>query len=202
MPDERPDLETSDLETPVLLAAMPQIQDPFFNHGVVLLIDHQPEGSFGLIINRPTELTVREVLDGLELEWKGAEDVMTHFGGPVQPQMGTVLFHDETVGHRELGESSIEILPGIRLTQHIGDLAAIAAQPPSAFRLLLGYAGWGEGQLEQELERNDWLIAPLDAELLFSSDTEGVWNRVLDSLDIDPVSLPAWTQVSDKDRIN
>lgn len=193
---------TADLETPLLLAAMPQIQDPFFSHSVVLLIDHQPEGSFGLIINRPTELPVREVLDGLRIEWKGAEDAMTHFGGPVQPQMGTVLFHDETVGSTAVGESSLEITPGIRLTQHIGDLSAIAAQPPSAFRLLLGYAGWGQGQLEQELERNDWLVAPLDVELLFSSDTQGVWNRVLDSLDIDPVTLPAWTQASDKDRVN
>ena len=83
---------TPDLQAPALLAAMPQIQDPFFAQSVILLIDHQPEGSFGLIINRATELTVQEVLDGLEIEWNGGAATRTHFGGPVQPQMGTVLF--------------------------------------------------------------------------------------------------------------
>ena len=190
-----------DLETPVLLAAMPQIQDPFFAHSVVLLVDHQPESSFGLIINRPTELSVKEVLDGLEIPWQGGAEAMTHFGGPVQPQMGTVLF-DRGSSPAPTDESTLEISDGIHISQHIGDLSAIAQHPPESFRLLLGYAGWGEGQLEEEIERNDWLLAPLDAAMLFAGEAEDVWQRVVASLDIDPSNLPSWTQVSDSDSVN
>lgn len=193
---------TPDLETPVLLVAMPQIQDPFFSQSVVLLIDHQPEGSFGLIINRPTELTVKEVLDGLEIEWCGETGALTHFGGPVQPQMGTVLFDEHGAPLAGVEETTLEISAGVRITQHIGDLSTIAAQPPTAFRLLLGYAGWGQGQLEQEIQRNDWLIAPLDTGFLFESDAETVWNRVLHSIDIDPSSLPSWTEATDPEKVN
>lgn len=192
----------ADLATPVLLAAMPQIQDPFFNHSVVLLIDHQPEGSFGLIINRATELTVKEVLDGLEIDWAGDEEELTHFGGPVQPQLGTVLYRGEASTLPAPEETSLEICDGIHLTQHIGDLSTIAGAPPGGFRLLLGYAGWGTGQLEEEIERNDWLVAPLDLDLLFASDADSVWHRVLESLDIDPQTLPSWTEVSEADKVN
>ena len=193
---------STDLHAPVFLVAMPQIQDPFFSQSVVLLIDHQPEGSFGLIINRATELTVKEVLDGLEIEWHGASGAMTHFGGPVQPQMGTVLFDEGTERLAGGEETTLEISDGIRITQHIGDLSAIAASPPEGFRLLLGYAGWGQGQLELEIERNDWLIAPLETELLFQPDPESVWGRVLGSLGIDPASLPSWTEGNDPERVN
>jgi putative transcriptional regulator len=192
----------TDLETPVLLAAMPQILDPFFDHSVVLLIDHQPEGSFGLIVNRPTELSVDEVLQGLEIDWKGNPLAMTHFGGPVQPQLGTVLYSRPRAALENPEETTLEICPGVHITQHIGDLSTIATHPPGAFRLLLGYAGWGGGQLEQEIERNDWLIAPLEVEMLFTDDTDGLLERVLSSLGIDPGTLPSWTQESDPEQAN
>jgi len=193
---------TPDLHTPVLLAAMPQIQDPFFAQSVVLLIDHQPEGSFGLIINRPTELTVQQVLEGLEIEWNGGTTTLTHFGGPVQPQMGTVLFDGATTGLAGGADTAVEISDGIHLTQHVGDLSVIAAKPPTLFRLLLGYAGWGQGQLEEEIERSDWLIAPLDTALLFAPDADSIWHRVLESIDIDPMTLPSWTPASDPESVN
>ena len=193
---------TPSLQTPVLLVAMPQIRDPFFSQSVVLLIDHQPEGSFGLIINRPTELTVKEVLDGLEIEWQGEVTAMTHFGGPVQPQMGTVLFDERAAALPTIAGATLEICDGIRITQHIGDLSSIAARPPDAFRLLLGYAGWGQGQLEEEIQRNDWLIAPLATEFLFAPDPTSIWSGVLRSLDIDPSSLPSWTEETDPDQVN
>ena len=192
----------TDLHTPVLLAAMPQILDPFFDHSVVLLVDHQEDGSFGLILNRPTELTIDEVLDGLEIPWQGDPLAMTHFGGPVQPQLGTVLYRQRGPVDETPEETTLEISPGVLISQHIGDLSTIAERPPSAFRLLLGYAGWGSGQLNQEIERNDWLIAPLDADLLFAEDTDGLWDRVLSSIDIDPETLPSWTQETDPEQAN
>lgn len=189
------------LNPPLLLAAMPQIQDPFFRQSVVLLVEHQPEGSFGLILNRPTELTVAEVLSGLEISWGGGEDSMTHFGGPVQPQLGTVLFDPASIELENPDDTTLSIRDGVSLTQHIGDLAAIAARPPTCFRLLLGYAGWGEGQLDQELERNDWLIAPLELELLFAPDSATLWRRTLASIDVEPESLPAATY-DGSERVN
>jgi putative transcriptional regulator len=192
--------ETPNLETPVLLAAMPQIMDPFFDHSVILLVDHQEEGSFGLIVNRPTELTISEVLEGLDIDWQGDPGAMTHFGGPVQPQLGTILFRADESEPAPTQETSLEVSPGIHITQHIGDLSTIAESPPSSFRLLLGYAGWSGGQLEEEIARNDWLIAPIEERFLF--DTEDLWTRVLDSLGIDPEALPSWTQASDPEQAN
>lgn len=188
------------LETPVLLAAMPQIMDPFFDHSVILLVDHQEEGSFGLIVNRPTELTINEVLEGLDIEWQGDPDAMTHFGGPVQPQLGTILFRPDGGAPASMEQTSLEVSPGIHITQHIGDLSAIAERPPRSFRMLLGYAGWSGGQLEEEIARNDWLIAPIDDQILF--ETEDLWTRVLGSLGIDPETLPSWTQATDPEQAN
>ncbi len=192
--------ETPNLETPVLLAAMPQIMDPFFDHSVILLVDHQQEGSFGLIVNRPTELTVTEVLEGLDINWQGDPTAIAHFGGPVQPQLGTILFKAEGGAAANMKETSLEVSPGVHITQHIGDLSAIAASPPSSFRLLLGYAGWGSGQLDEEIARNDWLIAPLEDQFLFN--TEDLWVRVLASLEIDPETLPSWTSPADPEQAN
>src|SRR5215203_5454482 len=89
----------SDLITPVLLMAMPQVLDPFFHRSVVLLLHHEDEGSFGFILNRPTGIKVSEILKGMDVGWEGREGVVAYFGGPVQPQLGTVLFSpvlDET----------------------------------------------------------------------------------------------------------
>src|SRR5262245_27980652 len=82
----------AELQAPLLLIAMPQILDPFFHRSVVLLVHHDAEGSLGFIINRPTAISVSEILAGMEIEWNGHGDVVAHFGGPVQPQLGTVLF--------------------------------------------------------------------------------------------------------------
>jgi len=138
-----------ELQTPILLVAMPQVQDPFFHESVVLLIHHDEEGSVGLIVNRPTELKIADILHGLELEWGGRPGSLAYFGGPVQPQQGKVLYRGE-VGAAETGEIP-EIFPGIRTTQNLSDLAALATRPPAGLRLVLGYAGWGESQLLDEI---------------------------------------------------
>jgi putative AlgH/UPF0301 family transcriptional regulator len=75
------------LATPVLLVAMPQVLDPFFHRSVVLLLHHDDEGSFGLIVNRTTGITLAEILDGMDIEWQGPRDALAYFGGPVQPPM-------------------------------------------------------------------------------------------------------------------
>jgi putative transcriptional regulator len=90
-------------------------------------------------------------------------------------------------------EAATEVLPGIALTQHIGDLARLAETPPDRFRLFLGYAGWGSGQLIEEILRNDWLTAPVHTDLVFAADPEQAWAEALRSVGVDPAALPSWT---------
>lgn len=179
--------EANDLETPVLLLAMPQVVDPFFHKSVVLLLRHDAEeGSLGFIVNRPTDLKIADILEDLEIPWRGDSELCAYLGGPVNKERGTLLYSDDE-------ESSDEALPGIAVSQSLGQLQDLAEAPPGPFRLFLGYAGWGDGQLEQEILRNDWLIAPFDPEFLFSDDPDGVWQKAVRSVGIDPAQLPAWT---------
>jgi putative transcriptional regulator len=191
------------LSTPVLLMAMPQVLDPFFHRSVVLLVRHEDEGSLGFIVNRPTGIKVNEILKGMEVDWQGREDVVAYFGGPVQPNLGTVLFGPRSrppaptaaaaAGGDFEGEATSEVLAGVSLTQHVGDLSRLAESPPERFRLFLGYAGWGAGQLIEEILRNDWLTAPARADLIFAPDPDRVWSAALESVGVDPATLPSWT---------
>jgi putative transcriptional regulator len=181
----------SDLSTPVLLMAMPQVLDPFFHRSVVLLLHHEEEGSFGFILNRPTGIKVSEILKGMDVGWSGREEAVAYFGGPVQPNLGTVLFAP-LLAEGGPEDTATEVLPGVALTQHVGDLSRLAEAPPDQFRLILGYAGWGEGQLMEEILRNDWLTAPASSELIFAPDPEQVWGAALRSVGIDPTVLPSW----------
>jgi len=180
---------TSDLKTPILLIAMPQVLDPFFHMSVVLLIDHHEQGSLGFIVNRPTRVPVADILQGLDIPWQGGEEQTAYFGGPVQPQLGTVIYRTQ----EPLSDSETEIFSGATLTQNIGDLQQLAAGPPRDLRLFLGYAGWGEGQLLSEILRNDWVTAPVHHDLVFVDDPVEAWRAALRSVDIDPDQLPTWT---------
>lgn len=188
-------MKFDELETPILLAAMPQVQDPFFQQSVILLVHHDEEGSFGLIVNRPTELKIADILEELKIDWQGNPSSLAYFGGPVRPQQGTVLFRpdDDTIHV----EAAAQIVPGVETTQHFSDLAALAVRPPAGLRLVLGHAGWGERQLIDEIERNDWVTAPVQTDLVFADDPQSVWRRTLDSIGLDPASLPSWTETRD-----
>ena len=82
--------------------------------------------------------------------------------------------------------------PAIAITQHIGDLVRLAETPPDRFRLILGYAGWGAGQLIEEILRNDWLTAPVNNDLIFAPDPERIWSNALRSVGVDPAALPSF----------
>ncbi len=190
----------SALAAPVFLLAMPQVLDPFFHKSVILLVQHdEEEGSFGFIVNRPTGIRVTEILQGMEVGWSGREDALAYFGGPVQPQTGTVLFQPEPTADPTESEpveresQQAEVVPGLSITQHVGDLAQLAETPPDRFRLFLGYAGWGGGQLVEEILRNDWLTAPVSSDLVFATDPDDVWAEAMRSVGVDPAVLPSWT---------
>ncbi|MEO8502728.1 MAG: YqgE/AlgH family protein [Acidobacteriota bacterium] len=187
-------MSAADLKPPVLLLAMPQVVDPMFHKSVVLLLAHEDEGSFGFIVNRQTEVMVADVLKGLEIPWHGEASKRTFLGGPVQPQLGTVLFGGEASG--------TQVVPGISITQQLSDLTVLAGDPPPAFKLCLGYAGWGAGQLVSEILRNDWLTAPASPTLVFADAPERAWDAALHSVGIDPSTLPAWTSAADEETAN
>jgi putative transcriptional regulator len=199
----------SGLHPPILLIAMPQVLDPFFHRSVVLLVHHDDEeGSVGFIVNRSTGIRVGEILSGMEIRWGGDEETVAYFGGPVQPQMGTVLYtpappgDGETAAEETEEDAATEVIPGVALTQHVGDLERLANAPPARLRLFLGYAGWGSGQLIEEILRNDWLTAPVSADLLFAADPSETWARALRSVGVDPASLPSWTPTGDEEAAN
>jgi putative transcriptional regulator len=189
------------LSTPILLMAMPQVLDPYFHKSVVLLIHHEENGSLGFVVNRPTELKVSSILEGLNVEWRGKGEAVAFLGGPVQRQLGTVLFDAGAAAGDDAGGVT-EVAPGIALTQHVSDLSRLAEAPPERFRLLLGYAGWGEGQLIDEVLRNDWLTAPVRSDLIFSTEPDLVWDEALRSVGVNPATLPSWTPGSTDEEAN
>jgi putative transcriptional regulator len=179
--------DTVDSLAPGFLVAMPQLADPSFRRTVVLLVAHGPEGTLGFVVNRPLPATVTEVLEGLSIPWQGDAEEAVHFGGPVLPQGGWVLFGVPT--GRSAPEESQLVLPGLHVTPSLAVLRDLAEAPPARFRLLLGHAGWGAGQLEAELVEGAWLLVPPTAELIFDVPVEDIWELAIRSLGVDPASI-------------
>jgi putative transcriptional regulator len=172
---------------PGLLLAMPQLLDPNFTRSVVLMIEHGEKGSFGLVINQPSPIRASELLGSLDIEWRGADDEVVWAGGPVQPTLGWVL-HEPVPGldaTQGLGSSgTIQISPDLALSTSPDNLRVLAAAPPRRLRLLLGYSGWGAGQLANEMTRGSWLYADADPALIFDTPAAEIWPRAMASLGI------------------
>ncbi len=183
------DFELS-LDPPFFLVAMPQVLDPFFHRTVVIVLEHRGEGSFGYIVNRATDFTVGDLLGGLDMEWNGPAETIGWFGGPVQPQMGTALFIS---AEADLEGQVMPVRPPTHLTADLNVIRQLAADPPDRFKLILGYSGWSAGQLDEEMNRNDWLVAPFDEDILFTVDPDTTWTRALALIDVKPESLAAWS---------
>lgn len=176
---------------PGLLLAMPQLADPNFSHAVVLMIEHSDEGSFGLVVNQPSPIKATELLQSLDMAWCGDESAVVWSGGPVSPSMGWVLHQPVAqleMRARGLG-GTLHVAPGIALTTSPHGLRTIATAPPGRVRLLLGYSGWGPGQLAEEMSRGAWLHAEADPSLIFDSPPAELWSRAIRSLGINPESL-------------
>jgi putative transcriptional regulator len=171
---------------PGLLIAMPQLADPNFHRSVVLMIEHQTEGSFGLIVNRPSENRVIELLESLEILWRGSPRDVAWWGGPVQPETGWIL-HEPVA---EIGDDiTREIAPGLHLSSAPEALRILAGKPPKRIRFILGYAGWGPEQLESELADGSWVNSDVSAELVFDTPPEELWTASVRRLGITPESL-------------
>lgn len=170
---------------PGLLVAMPQLLDPNFHRAVVLLVEHDERGSFGLVINRDTEFTCENLCDNLEMDWRGGPDRLVGWGGPVQPEHGCLLVGDEASDHEDL----VRVTEGVRFCRSPDVLRAMARRPVPRLNIFLGFAGWGAGQLVEELIEGAWIVAPASPDLVFDSPRGSLWQASLRGLGIDPATL-------------
>ncbi len=166
---------------------MPQLADPNFSRAVVLMIEHSEHGSFGLVINHPSPIRASELLDSLEMSWHGEDTAVVWAGGPVSPSTGWVLH--EPVNHALAGQGTIAITSSISLSTSPDKLRAIANAPPRNIRLLLGYSGWGPGQLAAEMARGAWLHTAAEPNLVFDTPADDIWDTAMRALGVNPESL-------------
>ena len=166
-----------------LLVAMPHMEDPRFARTVVYVCAHSDDGAMGLVVNRLIDsMRFDALLDHLGLETSTPQhDVPVHFGGPVESSRGFVLHSADLVQ-----ESTLLIDDDVALTATTEMLKAIASGAgPERCVLALGYAGWGAGQLDQEIQDNGWLLVPADNQLVFGLDNDAKWEGAMTKLGID-----------------
>lgn len=171
-----------------LLVAMPGMGDPRFEHSVILVCAHSAEGAMGLIVNKPVpDLSFKNLLDQLNIpRAPEGRDIVVHFGGPVERGRGFVLHSSDYLG----GQATMQIAGGFGMTATLDVLEAMArGEGPASALLALGYSGWGPGQLEAEIARNDWLTADAHKPLIFSTDNRGKWGGALKGIGVNPLSL-------------
>ena len=166
------------------LVASPWLGDPNFHGGVVYICDHGEDGTFGLLINQPLDVSLGEILEQLDMDG-GHLEVPVFAGGPVQQERGFVLHPPD----REW-QSTVAVSDAIQVTTSRDILQAIGNETgPGRYLVALGYAGWSAGQLEEELAGNAWLTCPASADLLFDTPWQDRYKTVLAQMGIDPGQL-------------
>lgn len=146
------------------LIAMPSLREGIFAQSVTYLCDHSESGALGLVINHPLDLSIGDVLDHLELPHSGSHPEPVFAGGPVHTDRGFVLHRRS----ERQWDSSLPVNRELCLTTSLDILHAIAdGSAPQPLLVALGYAGWGPGQLEEEIAANAWLTLPADPHILF-----------------------------------
>ena len=180
-----PAAEPIDLSNQFLMA-MPGMVDGEFAGTVIYLCEHTPKGALGLVINRPTDLSVAGLLEKIDLKLEIAlpQNASVYFGGPVHTDRGFVL-------HSPAGTFSSSIQLGqLALTTSRDVLQAVAeGNGPEKMLVTLGYSGWGAGQLESEIAQNAWLTVPANADVIFATPPEDRYAAALKLLGIDPAML-------------
>lgn len=169
------------------LLAMPALDDPNFSQSVTYICEHNEDGAMGVVINRPLDIQLKEILLQLDIEVRQSpqHEQPVYAGGPVLTDRGFVL-------HQPAGqwESSLKIADDIALTTSRDILDAIArGNGPEHYLLALGYAGWGAGQLEEEMKENAWLTIAAEHALIFNNEPATRWRRAAELIGIDPSHL-------------
>lgn len=173
-----------------MLIAMPAMGDPRFEKTLIYLCAHSDDGALGLVVNRRVdEVSQGDLFDQLKLD--ASPDAATrhvHYGGPVETGRGFVLHSSDY----HVDEATLEVDDQVSMTATVDVLKALAAgNGPRHAMIALGYAGWGGGQLEGELQRNGWLTCDSDEELIFGLNDDDKWAAALAKLGVDPTWLSA-----------
>ena len=166
-----------------LLLSMPQLQDPNFARTVVLLCEYNPDGAFGLVLNRPTTVAASEMVR-LEPPVVAGNDMPLWIGGPVEPQRGWILLGDEPEADFKCIRDGLYLSTSLTLLRDV-----LEARPAPRARVLAGYAGWGPGQLDDELAQSAWLVGDVDLDIVFDVSAGEMWETAIRRLGADPSSL-------------
>ena len=167
-----------------LLVAAPKMRDPRFVETVIFMVEHDSSGAMGLIINREIgHGPLIKILQGIGIKDVDDKGVMVnlHYGGPVQPAYGFILHSPDYQD-----ENTITVTPDVAMSG--GDLILRALNErigPANSLIMLGYAGWGPGQLENEMKRNDWIIIEDPGDLLFDTDVKDKWKKAMSRQTLD-----------------
>lgn len=165
-----------------LLVASPAVQDSCFTRSVIYLCVHNEHGAMGVVVNYPVKnIEIDDIMEQLNIEGRSQRDLPIHFGGPVDGNRGFILHTDEYVASGTIYQNE-----GMAVTSNAEILKAIAeGGGPKQGLLALGYAGWGEGQLEAEIESGSWIIVSANKQLLFETENDMKWSRAIASLGFD-----------------
>jgi putative transcriptional regulator len=178
---------------PGFLVAAPALLDPHFKRSVVLLVDHRPEGSLGFVINRPAEVGLGVMLEKLGLSLPtpsavapSASSVLV--GGPVAPHTGWVVFEQDPSA--DANDDVVRVSERLAVTASRELLETLATRGgPQRMVLVLGYAGWGPGQLDAEIAQGSWIPVDFDDQIVFDTPFDARWSSALRILGIDPARL-------------
>ena len=169
---------------PVLLVSMPQMLDPNFSKTVVLLAEYSAHGAFGLVLNRRMDEPARAIVTADEpLNIHPGMYLFT--GGPVEPTRAWIL-----TANQSLDPEALEVMNGVYLSASPTLVRrTLEAEPDPATRMVVGYAGWGAGQLDVELAEGSWLLAPVEGDLIFKTSAETMWEAAIRRLGAEPSML-------------
>jgi putative transcriptional regulator len=175
---------------PAFLLSMPQLTDPNFKRTVVLLCKHSEEdGAFGLVVNRPLQ-TTGTVTVNLDPPLSTDRELQLWVGGPVEPERSWILVGQPPAQDEDDELRGMRIADNLYLSTSPNLLRRLLEpSPPPMARLLIGYAGWGPGQLEAELHESQWLMSDVDRDLIFNTPPERLWETAIRRLGADPATL-------------
>ena len=165
------------------LIAMPALDDLCFNKTVTYICEHNEQGAMGLIINLPVNVTVNELLIQIDAEKEETPELSQQVlkGGPVSQDRGFVLHSPQ-----DCWQQSLSLSKDVMITTSKDILMALGTEDaPEKYVVTLGYAGWGPGQLEEEIKTNSWLLAPADGDIVFDTPIEQRWKKATEKLGID-----------------
>lgn len=168
---------------PALLLSMPQLADPNFAQSVILLCRHNADGAFGLVINHQLPRPARVVIQQ-DPHTTAEKDVPVWLGGPVEQERSWIL-----LGEDPGGIEAMPVADGLYISTSPELLKRLMTTTPPRARLLVGYAGWGPGQLDAELKQSAWLTSDVSVDLVFETPADSMWETAIRRLGADPGSL-------------